>query len=648
LIRAKSILAFIVLAAVLLSQAPVLAELVYPPHEDPAAAREEVDAYSFLTYYAGILMSISSRNYGDAGRLIEQLRYMHVPEDLRYIVQRYGDLTLELTKTLDEADGLLNEASTLLYQYRLQEASGKLGGASVLLGRVGILLRDLEEATATISDRLGVLAAPAGSRVSEAYRRFQEALQRLRGLEEWYLSLLRGLREAALNIEAQGLKATEVTLSLNATEVYVGGCVEASGRLASSGEGLPGRRVALLLDGSPILTATTGLDGAYHAAVEVPYKYVRALTLKALYTPMGGDLGVYLASESPPASITVIFHETKLEAAAPDTAYPGLPVNVECRVTSKDGAPLGGRRVKALLDKDLLVEAETNVEGRCEASVTISPRVQAGRHTLTIMVEPCGVYAGASQDRALSVLKAAPEVSVHAPSLLILPSRVRVEGEARSSLGPLAGAMVTLELAGSSTAVKTSGDGRFNAAMDLPLSLLIAGLQELRVDVEPAEPWHASAQARASIFILNPMNVGVASAAFISLGAVLYARLARVKPRGREAPEAAPTLREAVLAPTLRPEAWVEGAKGRVLEAYLKAMRVVEAKAGVSMKPYMTLREFLLEAKPRLNGAAEAFAGLTALAEEALYSPRVLGAVDSARAEGLALSIERALSGGAS
>jgi flagellar motor component MotA len=43
----------------------------------------------------------------------------------------------------------------------------------------------------------------------------------VRKLGEWYLDLLKSMKEMALNIEAEGLKAIEVTLRLNATEVYV-------------------------------------------------------------------------------------------------------------------------------------------------------------------------------------------------------------------------------------------------------------------------------------------------------------------------------------------------------------------------------------------------------------------------------------------
>ena len=132
----KAVLAFILLiAALMFSQSWALAEFVYPPHEDPAVASEEMDAYFFLKHYTSILTLISTKDYADANKLIEQLRFVYIPEDLRYIIQRYNNLTSELTETLERLDKLLSNASALIYQYRLQEAHEKLSEASILLGK---------------------------------------------------------------------------------------------------------------------------------------------------------------------------------------------------------------------------------------------------------------------------------------------------------------------------------------------------------------------------------------------------------------------------------------------------------------------------------------------------------------------------------
>jgi hypothetical protein len=640
--RLARVLLAIIFAATLLPYASGMVALVYPPHEDPATAESALDASTFLTYYADILSLASSRDYENASRLIEQLKYVSVPEDLKYVIDRYNNLTLELTRVSDNLDTLLNETSALLDQHRLDEASPILEEAGTLVTKADILLRDIEEATGTLSERLGVFAAPTESKVRDAYDRLQGILKRLRELWEEYSRLLTSMKEAS-QTQREELKPTELSLRLNTTRIFVGGFVNASGTLRSNGEDMLNRTVVILLDEEPAATAITGSNGSYQVLVEMPYSYVQTMAIKALYTPIGDDVDVYLASLSPPISLDVVFYETKLETEAPDEAHPGLPITVTGKVTSENGVPLSERTVKMLSNGDLLAEAETSIQGLFEIQATLSPQTPLGEWTLTTVVEPDGVYAGVSQDRTLNIVKIPSQIGIHVPSLIILPAKMYVEGNASSALGPLQDATVTLQVGGKLTTVKTSENGEFNATIDMPLSLIFSGFQELTVNVEPAEPWHAPTQAEASIFVVNPTNIGFISAAFASMGAVLYTRLSGAKRREKAAKvrEAAPPPSEKS-SPTIFPskaEVKFEGVNGRILRAYAKTLKIVERATAASMKPQMTLREFLWEAKPKLKSASESFADLTFLAERTLYSPYVLTENEAAEVEDLALNV---------
>ena len=97
---------------------------------------------------------------------------------------------------------------------------------------------------------------------------------------------------------------------------------------------------------------------------------------------------------------------------------------------------------------------------------------------------------------------------------------------------------------------------------------------------------------------------------------------------------------------TLQKPEEIKGTRARLLKAYTEAMGMVEATTRVSMKPYMTLREFLKEVTPGLNNAKEPFIELTRLAEDALYSPDMPEADDITRAENLALIIKEMLKHG--
>jgi len=74
-------------------------------------------------------------------------------------------------------------------------------------------------------------------------------------------------------------------------------------------------------------------------------------------------------------------------------------------------------------------------------------------------------------------------------------------------------------------------------------------------------------------------------------------------------------------------------------------MKAVEEEAEISMKPQMTLREFLKEVMPELGDATGAFTELTVLAERALYSRGTLREDGALRAENLASKVERVITG---
>ena len=212
----------------------------------------------------------------------------------------------------------------------------------------------------------------------------------------------------------------------------------------------------------------------------------------------------------------------------------------------------------------------------------------------------------------------------------------------------LEGAKVSVKLRGTSTEVETLEGGEFSARLSMGLDLAFVGVEDVKVRVEPVEPWHSPVEVKVRVFVLNLTNVGLTLVAALTLGALLV-----VKRRGRAGPgEGAPS--EALLAakrpageaPPTRPRGRLEGVKGMLLEAYVQAAVVVEKSTGVQMEPHLTLREFLREARPSMHSAAEAFARLTALVERALYSPYTPETEQADEAERLALEVEKVLKNG--
>lgn len=649
--RLKSVfLIFLLLAPVFASALMVSAQPSKVPHEDPAAAQSELDSFSFLSQYAEIFGLVSSRQYANASQLSEQLKHITVPENLKYIIDRYNDLTQQLISVLRDLDSCLNTAESLLDQNRLSEAGQKLQQAGTLVAKAQILLDDLKAATLTMSQRLGVFSAAAASKVRDSYDTLQSMLRRLQELIDWYHQLLARTKQRA---ETQ-LDATTLTLRLNATSCFVGDYLYASGRLTSAGGGLANRVVVLQIDGQRVATVSTNSNGEYSALIRVPYKYVSYVLVNALYTPQGGDKAVYLASTSSMARVEVRFYRTLLDVALPAVAYPGLSLSIHGNVTSQEGLPLVGRQVNVVLDGKVISQVLTDETGRFAVKPVIAANTTLGNHTLTVRVDSSGLYAGVSVSRVLSIQRMATKLEVSMPSLVVAPSSMYINGSVASASGPLGGANVRVIFANGSVVVKTAGDGSFNVTVDVPFSTGFAGNQELRVIVVPTQPWQAVAQKTEGIFVFNIFGIVVALVCSFAVVFVIYLRFGTKVKKSQVSSQAERTFLPSkdvaavqVVGEGSLPVVKFEGLKGRVLMAYVKALNLVQSVSGESLMPDMTLREYLAVAGAKCGDAFKVFSDLTVLAERSLYSSHAITDGEVAAAEQLAEDIGGKLNGSA-
>jgi len=476
--------------------------------------------------------------------MLDELEYANIPDELRYIVDRSNSLSSQLLTTMNNVESLLNEASTLFSGNQVSEAKQKLDDTEATIYSAQLLLEDIEAATSTLGDSLGVLAAPAGSQIRLAYERQQENLSRLREL----INELNRLRES------------------------------------------------LGLD--PLMVITTSF-----------------------------------------------YYPTLLQVSAPETACPGLPITVSGQVSSTGGAV--DRTIKVLLD-DTRLALET-IQGQFSLQVTLPQQISTGIHSLTVVATPQGHYSGASKSLSINISTLPIQTDIQAPLLIVIPKSIQISGKVYYGLTPIQDARVSLKFRHSSTTVKTSTDGNFTTTIEAPLDLSLAGPQELAITIEPVEPWYASLQIKRGILTINPANIGLMLALFISLGLVVFSRVRARPVRPREEmviPEVKPR-EPPTIAPPPRPKYEFTGIKGRILSAYLDGLEAVERVTSIPMAPHTTLREFLNAVTPRLLTAIKPFTELTTIAENALYSAHKLDPNTAARAEQLAANIKQELHSGA-
>jgi hypothetical protein len=639
-------------ATIFIPCATVVAQPAFTPHEDPTMVVSAIDPYSFLSEYATIFGLMAAQRYSDASRLSAELSHIAVPEDLSYIINRYNNLTQQLISVLNDLKVTLDKASSLLDQYRLSEAEVALEQAAVLVSKAQILLGDLKDATTTLIQRLGVLAAPAESKVRQAYDELQSMLDRLNDLINLYHILLQRANQTVDNIESQNLNPTELTFSLNSTECFVGGYLTASGVLTSNGQVLANRAIQLLIDDNSISTTKTNSDGYFQTNIQMPYKYVNSVNITALYTPLGADRGSYLATLSPTITVHVLFYNTIFDVSIPSVAYPGLSIDIQGTVASPDGTRLNGRQVTVKLDNTTLSRIITDQNGAFSTKPTISSQESLGTHNLTVSVAASGLYAQASIKRNITITKMATEIRVNAPSVILLPSEIQVTGRVSAASGALANASVGISFATVSTNAKTRGDGSFNVTLEIPLNTVFAGFQNLKFTVQPTEPWQATVQKNVSVFVLNSVGMVVALASSLSVVFVVYSKLLKNRSRKMdnrpfqtETPAQNTSAETPAIAAQPIPETKFVGVKGRVLQAYIGAYGAVQTATGSSLLANMTLREYMQATSLKAEEAAEPFSHLTALAEKSLYSPHEPTEEDAAEADALASKIRRSLNG---
>jgi len=347
-------------------------------------------------------------------------------------------------------------------------------------------------------------------------------------------------------------------------------------------------------------------------------------------------------SDNPQTVINTYFYlPTLLEVSVPETAYPGLPFTVSGQVTSADGTT--DRLVEVLLD-DTQLTAET-VQGQFSFQVTPPQQVSTGKHDLDIVVTPQGRYSGASQRLAINIARFPIQMDIQLPRVNFFSNSIEVKGKVYQSLSPLDDAKVYVTLKQVSTVTRTSNDGTFTTAVDVPFDLSLIGPQELTVSVEPVEAWYASLEIKRWIFNVNVSNTSLMLVVFISMGVLIYTRV-RAKPSRirqemitKQGIIQEPTTIRSL--PRLKYE--FTDTKGRILSAYLNGLEIVEKVTGISMEPHTTLREFLKTSTPRLPGAINPFTELTIMAEIALYSSHDPTPTAAVRAERIAATIKEEL-----
>ena len=253
--RLAFVLAIIILLAMFFPGFSILAYPTHTPHENPATAKGSLDQAALLLSYGSVFNLAAVRQYQDAQVMLNELEHSSIPDELRYLTDRYSLLSSQLLTDLNNIESLLDEASTLFSNDQLNDAKEKLDSAEATIHDAQFLLEDIKAATNVLSETLGVFATSATSQIKQAYERLEQNLQRLRQLT----NELNQLRES-LELNPQMIIKTRfhypTFLEVSAPQIaHPGLPITISGQVSSTGSDVS-RTIKILLDNTQLAEET--------------------------------------------------------------------------------------------------------------------------------------------------------------------------------------------------------------------------------------------------------------------------------------------------------------------------------------------------------------------------------------------------------
>jgi len=630
----------------------------FDPHENPDVAVQVFSGISLLRYHSGSLDLLLQKLPEQMGERLGKLPFANIPDNLISVTSDFGTSSANLGHLVMEIDGGLGNMSVLMGQFRLDEAAQLAKVISDEMSKAYDNLGTIEKDIQISGDQLQVFSAPEGSDLRSAYNELADREDRIRGTLDLYMdrlvsllkikgtaigslpsstespsSLIANLSSLIANLSSlteNPFSLTEINLQIDPASVFVGDKVHFDGVLTSKGNPLAGRKVEILLDSSPYITAETDVNGHYSGVLQVPYWYIPKINVQALYYPRDEDIGIYLASQSAVVELEVIFYQADLTISVPSKAYPGMETVITGTFDFGQSPPPDLRKVEIYLDNGFVAEVQTQT--MFKQSILLPSQISLGKHTIAVSAPASGRYSPVLASTVLNVTRAGLLLDIEKPRMVMIPGHINIKGRLHSEMGPVSGASIRLKLGKSRAEVVTSDDGTFDAKIKAGMGFSLIGSQDLSIEAFSQKPWYAPLASTRSVTMVNMVNCGGLLVCLVllsmylprwlrkKLGVYRKKKVRLVTPA--PLPEVLPVYSQSTTTPdSTEDNSEVRGEpRARIFYGYRLVLKLVQRVTMAFCPTQQTLREFAIEAGKKLGPAGGYFVELTRMVERLLYS----------------------------
>lgn len=611
-------------------------------HRDPSTVREQYQSWLLFAYLGGALQSLASQEFGLAEEQLTavEAQRAHLPSGLVDLATRYTELCRELANTIESLYESLERAEGMLAENDVSGVGPLLETCSLLLGEAREQLEALEKATnevMTVLRRSG--SGTTAAQLNEARESIDEAVRLLAQLTLEYEQRTVVVKEAAEG--KQTLVQPDLTLGVDRDAAWVGEAVAVTGVLSAASAPLAGRELIVVMDGVEVAVVKSDDRGAFCHVLELPYEYIPLRVVRVAYRPEGADLAQLQAVTSSDVILTVRFHQSEVTVEPPGKLYPGLPLTLTGLVESTGST--AARQVEAMFDEKIVGDTVTAESGAIQCTIVLPEDAPRGHNSLQLLVhaDDDNATGPAVEEMEVEVVTVAPRLELDIERLLFVPALslslprqllggdfvrvITVSGQVQSPL-PLGTVSMSADCDGRQIRWEQQA-GAFVRDVPVEVSVWSMGLRTVNVRVSGQEPWHHPGEAHATLLLVNlfiPLVWFMAMAAALLLGVALRRLRWSATPPGR-ADEPIPDGASAGLSATgigVSMSGGAVGPRSLVVGLYYQAVALLHVAFGTTLRREMTLREYLASVADRITVSLQPFAGLTALAERALYGRR--------------------------
>ena len=265
--RLAIVFSVIILLAMFSPGFSILANPTHTPHENPVTTKSALDKAALLLSYGKVFDLAAIREYQSAQGMLNELEHSSIPDELRYLTDRYSLLSSQLLTDLNNIESLLDEASTLFSNDQINDAKKKLDSADTAIHDAQFLLEDIKAATNVLAETLGVFTTSATNQIKQAYERLEQNLKRLRQLT----NELHQLQES-LELNPQMIIKTRfhypTFLEVSAPQIaHPGLPITVSGQVSSTGSDVS-RTIKIFLDDTQLAEET--IQGKFNLEITPP------------------------------------------------------------------------------------------------------------------------------------------------------------------------------------------------------------------------------------------------------------------------------------------------------------------------------------------------------------------------------------------